>query len=46
MLKDSVRVNIIDDNNVSIEEVNGARGRKCEKCKQYGHYAKTCQSVI
>jgi hypothetical protein len=46
VLKDSARVNIIDDNNVSIEEVNGARGRKCGKCKQYGHYAKTCQSVI
>jgi hypothetical protein len=35
VLKDSTKDNIIEDE---------IRGRKCGKCKQYGHYAKTCQN--
>jgi len=33
VLKDSTNVNITE---------NETRGRKCGKCKQHGHYAKTC----
>ena len=43
-LKDSTRVNIADDSNM--DDTSGTRGRKCGKCKQYGHYAKTCQNAI
>jgi hypothetical protein len=42
VLKDSTKVNITD--NVIVEETNNTKGRKCGKCKQYGHYAKTCQN--
>lgn len=43
VLKDSTKVNIT--NNVIVEEeTNNIKGRKCGKCKQYGHYAKTCQN--
>jgi hypothetical protein len=35
VLKDSTKVNIIEDE---------TKGRKCGKCKQHGHYAKTCQN--
>jgi hypothetical protein len=38
VLKDSTQVNIV--HNV-IEET---KGRRCGKCKQYGHYSKTCQN--
>jgi hypothetical protein len=43
VLKDSAKVNITD-NVIVEEETNSTRGRKCGKCKQYGHYAKTCQN--
>lgn len=45
VLKDSTNVNIADGNDV-IDETNNTRGRKCGKCKQFGHYAKTCQNVV
>ncbi|CAI2173965.1 17237_t:CDS:2 [Funneliformis geosporum] len=43
VLKDSVRVNIMDDN-IAMEE-DGIKGRKCLKCKQHRHYAKTYQNI-
>jgi hypothetical protein len=33
VLKDSTQVNVIDE----------TKGRRCGKCKGYGHYSKTCQ---
>ena len=48
VLKDIGNGNVIEDNNTSniIEDsTNDAKGRKCGKCKQYGHYAKTCQNI-
>jgi hypothetical protein len=42
VLKDSTKVNITD--NVILEETNNTKGRKCGKCKQYGHYVKMCQN--
>lgn len=48
VLKDISSRNIIEDNNTSniIEDsTNDTKGRKCSKCKQYGHYAKTCQNI-
>ncbi|CAB4380864.1 unnamed protein product [Rhizophagus irregularis] len=44
VLKDSTKVNMITDNVIVEEETNNTKGRKCGKCKQYGHYAKTCQN--
>ena len=41
VLRDST--NIIEE---ETNETNSTMGRKCEKCKQYGHYAKTCQNVV
>lgn len=43
VLKDSTKVNITE-NVIVEEETNNTKGRKCGKCKQYGHYAKTCQN--
>ena len=37
VLKDSTQVNVMDNNEV--------KGRKCRKCKGYGHYARTCQNM-
>ena len=37
VLKDSIQVNVMDNNEV--------KGRKCGKCKGYGHYARTCQNM-
>ncbi|EXX50941.1 hypothetical protein RirG_266000 [Rhizophagus irregularis DAOM 197198w] len=28
------------------DSASGTKGRKCSKCKQYGHYVKTCPNVI
>jgi hypothetical protein len=39
VLKDSTQVNIADDN-----VIDETRGRRCGNCKQFGHYAKTCQN--
>ncbi|CAB5356924.1 unnamed protein product [Rhizophagus irregularis] len=44
VLKNSTKVNMITDNVIVEEETNNTKGRKCGKCKQYGHYAKTCQN--
>ncbi|CAB4413346.1 unnamed protein product [Rhizophagus irregularis] len=44
VLKDSTKVNMITDNVIVEEETNNTKGRKCGKCKQYGHYAKTCRN--
>ncbi len=41
VLKDSTQVNIMED----AERLNAIKGWKYEKCKQYGHYAKTCQNI-
>ncbi len=41
VLKNSTKVNITD--NVIVEEET-IKDRRCGKCKQYGHYAKTCQN--
>ena len=41
VLKDKVN---ITGNVIVEEETNNIKGQKCGKCKQYGHYAKTCQS--
>ncbi|GET51797.1 protein FAR1-RELATED SEQUENCE 11 isoform X2 [Rhizophagus irregularis DAOM 181602=DAOM 197198] len=46
--KDVSNSNVIEDNNTSniVEDfTNDTKGQKCSKCKQYGHYAKTCQNV-
>ncbi|GBC03758.1 hypothetical protein RclHR1_00530033 [Rhizophagus clarus] len=40
-LKDSTRINIADNSNLDESSTKGRR--KCGKCKQYGHYASTCQ---
>lgn len=40
VLKDSTQVNVMDTK--VLDEV---KGRKCGKCKEYGHYAKTCRSI-
>jgi len=37
-LKNSTQVNITDENTA----IEGTKNRKCGKCRQYGHYAKTC----
>ena len=39
VLKDSTQVNIIDHG-----VINETKGRRCEKCKQYEYYSKTCQN--
>ncbi|CAB4441269.1 unnamed protein product [Rhizophagus irregularis] len=47
VLKDIV--NVVEEHCISshIEDsASGTKGRKCSKCKQYGHYAKTCPNVI
>ncbi|CAB4432853.1 unnamed protein product [Rhizophagus irregularis] len=44
VLKDSTKINMITDNVIVEEETNNTKGRKCGKCKQYGHYAKTYQN--
>ena len=45
VLQDSMQVNVRNDNNVLEGEMNNnTKGRRCGICKQYGHYAKTCQN--
>jgi len=39
VLKDSTQVNITDHS-----VIDETKGRRCGKCKQYGHYSKTCQN--
>jgi len=39
VLKNSTQVNIIDHG-----VIDETKGRRCGKCKQYGHYSKTCQN--
>jgi hypothetical protein len=45
VLKVSTKVNLTD-NIIVEEEANSTKGRKCGKCKQFGHYAKTCQTSL
>lgn len=42
MLKNSIIVNVINNNDVIEEKTNYTKDRKCENCEQYRHYAKTC----
>uniref|UniRef100_U9TAX6 SWIM-type domain-containing protein n=1 Tax=Rhizophagus irregularis (strain DAOM 181602 / DAOM 197198 / MUCL 43194) TaxID=747089 RepID=U9TAX6_RHIID len=47
VLKDIV--NVVEEHCISshIEDsASGTKGQKCSKCKQYGHYVKTCSNVI
>ncbi|PKY14068.1 hypothetical protein RhiirB3_502008 [Rhizophagus irregularis] len=47
VLKDIV--NVVEKHCISshIEDsASGTKGQKCSKCKQYGHYMKTCPNVI
>jgi hypothetical protein len=37
--KNNTQINIHNN-----ENAEGSKGRKCGNCKQYGHYAKTCQA--
>lgn len=48
VLRDSTHIINITDNNEAAEgdDSGNTKGRKCGKCKQYGHYAKTCQVLI
>ncbi|CAG8711906.1 12359_t:CDS:2, partial [Cetraspora pellucida] len=47
VLLDNTYINVIeDDTSNSVENLSDTKGQKCGKCKQYGHYAKTCQNVI
>src|ERR1043165_652416 len=32
-----------NNNNMEAALTDDIKGRKCGKCRQYGHYAKTCQ---
>ena len=43
VLNESTNVYTIDDNGSNQDTVS-TYGRKCSKCKQIGHYAKTCPS--
>ena len=48
VLKDISSGNIMEDNNtpnIIEDSTNDTKGRKCGNCKQYGHYAKTCQNI-
>jgi len=48
VLKDNLWVNIREENgelNVIEDEINNIKSQKCEKCKQYRYYIKTCQSI-
>ena len=45
VLRSSTDINITDNNeNAEGGNSSDTKGRKCEKCKQYGHYAKTCHT--
>lgn len=48
VLRDSTHIINTTDNNEDVEgdDSGNTKGRKCGKCKQYGHYAKTCQVLI
>ena len=41
VLNDSTNVK---ENGTSASENDNIKGRRCRKCKQYGHYSKTCQN--
>jgi len=41
VLEDSSNINVIESQSDSYI----IKGRKCRRCGQYGHYAKTCQNV-
>lgn len=45
VLKDSTQVNVMVDAEGLNAIEDETKGRKCGKCKQYGHYAKTCQNI-
>ena len=46
VLRDSTHIINITDNNEDAEgdDSGNTKGHKCERCKQYGHYSKTCQA--
>ena len=49
MLRNSTHVNIIDNNEAEGDDSGDGdiiNRRKCGKCKEYGHYAKTCQAEL
>ena len=31
-----------DSTNVNNSEINNEKGRRCGKCREFGHYSKTC----
>ena len=49
VLRNSTHVNIIDNNEAEGDDSGDGdiiNRRKCGKCKEYGHYAKTCQAEL
>jgi hypothetical protein len=45
VVKDSSNVSMREDHS-ALNNVEDSKSRKCSKCKQYGHYAKTCQNNV
>ena len=51
VLRNSTHINVIDNNEINAEgegsgDIINTKGRKCEKYKKYGHYAKTCEAEV
>src|SRR6266542_1851602 len=51
VLRNSTHINVIDNNEINAEgegsgDIINTKGRKCGKCKKYGHYAKTCEAKV
>ena len=44
VLNDSTNVKNVKENGPSASGNDNIKGRRCGKCKQYGHYSKTCQN--
>ena len=43
VLKDSIQVNVTDTKVLNV--IDEVKGRKCEKCKEYGHYVRMCRNI-